>query len=173
MICALFKIFYHYLPHELKLGHKNFCFLSFWHLIKKNKCIIFLSQNFQWGRIWVKRLYTILICQQICKCTFGDEQLTKLQDWLSLKTELTSFVLRLSSRELCRIPEKEKKSLKSVFNDLSSKEFKISKNWSSLDISGTVLIRILENPLRGQSHSWFLQWINCWLAQGYKNNHCN
>ena len=118
MICAVCKIFYHYLPHELKLGHKNFCFLSFWHLIKKNKCIIFLSQNFQWGRIWVKRLYTILICQQICKCTFGDEQLTKLQDWLSLKSELTSFVLRLSSRELCRIPEKEK----SVFNDLSSKK---------------------------------------------------
>ena len=116
MICALFKIFYHYLPHELKLGHKNFCFLSFWHLIKKNKCIIFLSQNFQWGRIWVKRLYTILIYQQISKCTFGDEQLTKLQDWLSLKTELTSFVLRLSSRELCRIPEKENSKISSQFS---------------------------------------------------------
>ena len=62
-----------------------------------------------------------MICQQICKCTFGDEQLTKLQDWLSLKSELTSFVPRLSSQELCRIPEKEEeKSVKSVFNDLSS-----------------------------------------------------
>ena len=121
--CALCKIFYHYLPHELKLGHKNFCFLSFWHLIKKNKCIIFLSQNFQWGRIWVKRLYTILICQQICKCTFGDEQLTKLQDWLSLKTELTSFVLRLSSRELCRIPEKENSKISSQL----SKQYVLKK----------------------------------------------
>ena len=46
MICALCKIFYHYLPHELKLGHKNFCFLSFWHLIKKNKCIIFFKSKF-------------------------------------------------------------------------------------------------------------------------------
>ena len=29
------------------------------------------------------------------------------------------------------------------------------------------------HPLCGQSHSWFLQWIKCWLVQGQNNNHCS